>query len=317
MAITPQTIKDQEFQIKFRGYDTVEVKAYHDLIAEEFFDLFEQVREQKDELDLILDERNDLLAEKTDLERQLSALHGDSEEIRSECVERDNELLSLRREIDQLKEHVVSLEEQLLQKDEASLVLEDQLKDREAECRSERERGEKLQQKIDALEMKNEQLRSEEIDFKSTLVAAQKFTSDLKLKSEEEAQAIVQAARDEAEQLRQETFSELAKYPAEIERLKEQRGRVRDELEQILRQYLAKLEMFDHKEDEEDYGELFQKLVFDEEGEPSLDEFDGMKMDFSLVSDDSAAKVDFVPVDEQESSQTKTYERGPSNVIRK
>lgn len=28
MAITPQAIKDQEFQVKFRGYDTVEVKAY-------------------------------------------------------------------------------------------------------------------------------------------------------------------------------------------------------------------------------------------------------------------------------------------------
>jgi len=36
MAITPQAIKDQEFRVKFRGYDEIEVKAYLELIAEEF-----------------------------------------------------------------------------------------------------------------------------------------------------------------------------------------------------------------------------------------------------------------------------------------
>ena len=44
MSITPQAIKDQEFQVKFRGYDAIEVKAYLELLAEEFFELHEQIR---------------------------------------------------------------------------------------------------------------------------------------------------------------------------------------------------------------------------------------------------------------------------------
>ncbi len=64
MAITPQAIQDQEFQSKFRGYDTVEVKAYLELIAEEFYELLEQVRQQFDELDVIVAERDALQDQK-------------------------------------------------------------------------------------------------------------------------------------------------------------------------------------------------------------------------------------------------------------
>ena len=49
MSITPQAIKDQEFQVKFRGYDTLEVKAYLELLAEEFFELHEQNRKMAEE----------------------------------------------------------------------------------------------------------------------------------------------------------------------------------------------------------------------------------------------------------------------------
>ena len=48
MSITPQAIKDQEFQVKFRGYDAIEVKAYLELLAEEFFELHE-ARSRQDE----------------------------------------------------------------------------------------------------------------------------------------------------------------------------------------------------------------------------------------------------------------------------
>jgi DivIVA domain-containing protein len=49
--LTPQAIKDQDFQIKFRGYDSIEVKAYLELLAEDFFELTEQNRLQAEELE--------------------------------------------------------------------------------------------------------------------------------------------------------------------------------------------------------------------------------------------------------------------------
>ena len=58
--ITPQIIKDQEFQTKFRGYDPIEVKAYLDLIAEEFFDLQERCRLQIDDLQAFHEEKKSL-----------------------------------------------------------------------------------------------------------------------------------------------------------------------------------------------------------------------------------------------------------------
>jgi len=53
MAITPQLIKDQEFQIKFRGCDPLEVRDYLETIADEFFELQEQCKEQFEELELL------------------------------------------------------------------------------------------------------------------------------------------------------------------------------------------------------------------------------------------------------------------------
>ena len=61
MAITPQAIKDQEFQVKFRGYDAIEVKAYLELIAEEFFELFEQVRKQVEDIEGLVEEKEELV----------------------------------------------------------------------------------------------------------------------------------------------------------------------------------------------------------------------------------------------------------------
>jgi len=68
--LTPQAIKDQDFQIKFRGYDAIEVKAYLELLAEDFFELTEQNRiyegeteSLKTELELLQREKDSLAAE--------------------------------------------------------------------------------------------------------------------------------------------------------------------------------------------------------------------------------------------------------------
>jgi len=282
MAITPQAIKDQEFQIKFRGYDTVEVKAYLELIAEEFFELLEQVRQQIDELDIIVEERDALAADKKELEEELTTSKGSSEEIQTVFAERDTEVAELKSEIDALKEQIANLEKEKEAKDTAIAAAGESLNQKDSDLQAEKERSLKFMNKLDDLEKQNELLRSEEIDFKSTLVAAQKFTNDLKQKSETESREIIEKAKAEAERLRQETFAELASYPAEIERLKERRNKVRDDLEAVLNLCLENLDIFKEDENEENYGELFQKIKFNKNGLIDTDELDTLNMDFEL-----------------------------------
>ncbi len=280
MAITPQAIKDQEFQVKFRGYDTVEVKAYLELIAEEFFELLEQVRQQIDELDVIVEERDSLQADKRKLKEELAATQGSSEEIQSVFAERDSELAALRGEIASLKREITVLEKKSSAKDRELAEAQSKVKRWEQSAQAEKERNDRLAAKIDTLEKQNEELRSEEIDFKSTLMAAQQFTSDLKRKSEKEAREIIDRAKADAEKLRQETFSELASYPAEIERLKTMRDKVRDDLEEILRLTLENLDVFREEGEQEDYGELFQKIQLNSAVE--TDDLEEISMNFDL-----------------------------------
>lgn len=288
MAITPQAIKDQEFQIKFRGYDAVEVKAYLDLIAEEFFELLEQVRQQIDELDVIVAERDVLQEQKAALEADVIASRGSSEEIRSEFAVRDSEVTSLQEEISALKKKIKTLEDEKETKDAGLSGAESLVQQKEEAVLDEKKRNDKLTSRIDNLIKENEELRKEEMDFKSTLVAAQQFTNEIKRKSEKEAKEILERAKANAEKLRQETFDELAAYPAEIEKLKKKRTQVRDDLETVLKLSLENLEIFEEDDEEmkEDYGELFQKVKLNKNGLLDGDELDAINMDFDLPGSD-------------------------------
>lgn len=263
MPITPQSIKDKEFQIKFRGYDTVEVKEYHELVADEYFELLEQMRQQVDELDILTEERNSLIAEKKALEEKLASEHGSSEAIQTEVAERDSIVKDLEQKVISLQDEISQLKENLHAKEEDSARSTDRIQELENLCQAEKERSTHLQNKINNLHEQNEQLRHEELDFKSTLIEAQRFTNDLKKKSEREAREIIENARKDAEQLRQETLAELARYPAEIEQLKEKKRKVRDNMEALLQQTLDNLDIFSDSPDQDDDeidDDLFQKI---------------------------------------------------------
>jgi DivIVA domain-containing protein len=294
MAITPQAIKDQEFQVKFRGYDTVEVKAYLDLIAEEFFELLEQVRQQIDELDVIVAERDVLQGQKVALEVDVIASRGSSEEIQSEFAARDSEAASLQDQIAAMKMKIKSLEREKKTRDDGLSGVESQVLQKEEAVLAEKKRNDKLSSRIDSLMKENEGLRKEEIDFKSTLVAAQQFTNEVKRKSEKEAKEVLEKAKAHAGKLRQETFDELAGYPAEIKRLKQKRTQVREDLETVLKLSLESLEIFveDDEEMGDDYGELFQKIKLNKNGLPEGDELDAINMDFDLPGSDGVSLED-------------------------
>ncbi len=284
MAITPQAIKDQEFQSKFRGYDTVEVKAYLELIAEEFYELLEQVRQQFDELDVIVAERDALQDQKRALEKEVVKSKGNSEEIQTEYAERDSEIVDLRSDIESLKLSIETLKEKKKAATVRLATAEGRILKKEEAIDAEKLRNDKLTSRIDTLTKQNEELRKEEIDFKSTLVAAQQFTNEVKRKSENEAKAILEKARADVKKLRQDTFDELSRYPAEIERLKNKRNKVRGDLEALLKLCLENLEIFteDEKEKDEDYGDLYQSIQLNSSDSGKTDDLDSISMEFDL-----------------------------------
>ncbi len=285
MAITPQAIKDQEFQVKFRGYDPIEVKAYLELIAEEFFELLERVRQQIDEMDVIVEERDNLKNDKTALQQELESATGSSEEIRSEVVDRDNEANKLRDEVEHLKREIVTLEVEKKASEQKFEGVNEQIQLRDEKLQEEKERTEKLINRVEGLMKQNEELRKEEIDFKSTLVAAQQFTNEVKRKSEDEAREMLNMTKAEVNRLRQDAYQELAKYPAEIQRLKDTRNKVRDDLEVLLKLTLENLEIYHDEEKDEvvedDNSELFQSVQLNSPEEDN-DDLDDINMAFDL-----------------------------------
>jgi len=82
--LTPQAIKDQEFQIKFRGYDAIEVNAYLELLAEDFFELTEQNRIQADEIQALQSEQESLARDKEVLAVEVKEIQENADGIQSD-----------------------------------------------------------------------------------------------------------------------------------------------------------------------------------------------------------------------------------------
>ncbi len=291
MAITPQAIKDQEFQSKFRGYDTIEVKAYLELIAEEFFELLEDARKHTEEVEIFTEEKETLLAEKQSVEENALSFQEECEEKDTELASKQEEIALLEKIQEELNEKIQTLEnEKLEQQEEIKAILEEN-RAKDAEIEGEKAQAIELQHQIDVLKKQTQNLDDAEVDFKSTLVMAQKFSNEMKEKSEAESQEIIDVAIEEAEKLRSETLEELARYPKEIEVLKKKRNQVKEDLEKILRVCLENLEVFGTVGDyDDDTGELFQSIEIPDNLEENTKEFENIDMDFSspVTSADSS-----------------------------
>jgi len=290
MAITPQAIKDQEFRVKFRGFDEIEVKAYLELIAEEFFELFEQVRQQAEDMEGLREEKEDLNELHSLLEGDMASLQRKYDQISLELGQANERNTTLFKEIEDLKAQAANLEWEGKEKEEkagaATGLLEDERKEKEG-----------LIDRLTTLEKLWDEQQKAEIDFKDTLLAGQKFSREMKKKSEEEAGQILEQARAEAEKLRQETFEELVRYPKEIERLKIKRDQVREDLRTVLTLCLENLDIFNTLEvDEEDYSDLFQSVVVADDG--TVNNEDLAKLDMELdLSDSFHGDADTEPSD--------------------
>lgn len=305
MSLTPQAIKDQEFQIKFRGYDTLEVKAYLELLAEEFFELHEQNRKLAEDSAALAEEKESLQREKEGLLKDIGKQREELESLRDEAKRKDERNSSLQKEADELqtllagsrqetqlaKEMVESAEGTMRQEREnAATRLREEREAAEVKIAATQEgaqqlrlESEKLQQRIQTLEEQNRELKKGEVDFKSTIVAAQKFSEDLKKRSEKEAKQLMEKARTDVENFRRQAQEELAHLPLEIEKLHKKRTEVRDELKMVLNSYLQNLDIFSEVEEaarEEDLTELFQSIQIPENG--MIDPVDLEKINLKL-----------------------------------
>ena len=285
MAITPQAIKDQEFQIKFRGFDTIEVKAFLESIAEEFFELFEQIRLQSEELQTLADEKQDLLVLHAKLESDMSTLIGKNDRLKAEVKQGGEQVANRDKEIADLRQQIAVLEDaKVTAAQEIAKALERVEAEKES-AEGERRERQILEVRLAEIERRQAEDQKAEIDFKETLVAAQKFSRDMKKTSEEEARETVENARAEAEKLRQETLQELARYPKEIERLKAKRNQVREDLRTVLTLCIDNLDIFaEESEEEEDLSDLYQSIVVADDGSVNPEDLSKLDMELDLLS---------------------------------
>jgi DivIVA domain-containing protein len=299
MAITPQAIKDQEFQSKFRGYDTIEVKAYLELVAEEFFELLEKMRQQEDDITVLIQEKNLLEELKANLETDIEAALRTSDGLRAEMAEKDEKFTELSKEIDELQTAHADFELERKEFEEEVQMTENMASEIEERLKESDRDKETLRKKIESLQEQSQETRDDEIDLKRTLGAAQRFADDLRKqaqeeadtmlqeseskaqelleKSEEKASTALQMARDEIERLRRGAYDELSRLPEEIERLSEQRNEIREDLRAVLASHLEKLDVFtevDESVKHYDYDELFQKINIPDEIDERIDELE-------------------------------------------
>lgn len=269
MSITPQAIKDQEFQVKFRGYDAIEVKAYLELVAEEFFELHETRRRQDEEFEELKEEVRKLRLEKDDLVRASGARDDESEADREASLKKDDEIGELRKKIERMeKEAAEALARKNELKEEIGL-LNEKLDEEKKSAAGQHTEMEKLRSELQFKDAQIKELRQEEVDFKSTIIAAQKFSEEVRRKAEEEAAQLLEEARYEVENFRREAEQELAHLPLQIEEMRERKNKVREELRATLNSYIRMIDEMDEGggSDVEELSDLFQSINLDEESD--------------------------------------------------
>jgi len=285
MSTTPQIIKDQEFQVKFRGYDPVEVKAYLDELAEEFFELQERCRLQVDDLQVLHEERAALEQQQGSLEAAGAEARKMAEELRQTGLLTEQKFAVLANEAEALRNRIAGLEREKQEQTDALSAMEARIQKAEEATLQERAEKEALGHKIALMEEQQREARKDEVDFRSTLAVAQQFCDSMKEKSRLEAEELLRSAKAEIEEIRRAAHAELAGLPAEISALQMKREEVRELLRTTLESYLRNLEIFpgdqEGDDDRRESEELFQKIQILEDGSLCPEDLAALNMDES------------------------------------
>jgi len=279
MSITPQLIKDQEFEVKFRGFDPIEVKDYLETIADKFFELQELCKEQEEELDTLRDAKDSSEEYSTSLETDMEFTKKISEELKDGCAQKEEKVNELTAEVEELQLRIADMEEDGTEHEEELSAIEAGREELEESLKESMLESERLRNKLELqLEQIND-LKKDEVDFKATLASAQRFAEEMREESLVEAEEMVEGAKNEIAKIRDDAQAELDRLPVEISTLEKKKHRVREELKAILENYLETIDVFAPAAESEavEDTELFQKIEINEDG--SLNPEDLKKMD--------------------------------------
>ena len=242
MAITPQSIKDAEFQLKMRGYDQVEVRAYLERVAEDYLKLIEELGRQAKGVKVLTLENKQLRQNGKSGEQEISAVQVAFNNLKKECQQE-------RQVVDKQKDALAALGQMVDQLEGEKRAVSQKLGRAETkiqklmtEMSQERMRSKKNFHRFQQLEKKQKNTAKEELELKKTLAAAQKFSEEMIQKSEQQASEVLGQARLEIEKIRREAREELAYFPAEIKRMKAEHRRVKEQLQAVVKSYLKGFE---------------------------------------------------------------------------
>ncbi len=269
MLITPQLIKDQEFQSKFKGFDPIEVRDYLEIIANEFFELQEQCKEQAEELESFREEKESSENFNSSLETDMEFTRKISEELKDGCAQKEEKVKELSKELEELQLRIADLEQENAEHDEEVSAVLASIEEADNALKKVETEKEILHNKIEILQEQNSELKKDEVDFKSTLFAAQQFAENIKETSRMEADEMISAANAEIIEIRENAREELERLPREIDALKKKKGKVKADLKSTLLGYLEKIETYypdDGGTAAEESDELFQKIEINADG---------------------------------------------------
>jgi DivIVA domain-containing protein len=268
MSITPQLIKDQEFEVKFRGFDPIEVKDYLETIADEFFELQEQCKEQEEELDGLREAKDSSEEYSTSLVTYMEFTRKISDELKDGCGQKEEKVKELTAEVEELQLRIADMEEDGKEHEEELSTIEAGRKEVEEALKEAQAESDSLRSRLEIQQEQINDLKKEEVDFKATLAAAQRFAEEMKEKSTVEAEEMIESANDEIAQIRDDAQAELDRLPVEISILEKKKHTVRAELKAILENYMETIDVFapaTENEPADDTG-LFQKIELNEDG---------------------------------------------------
>jgi DivIVA domain-containing protein len=323
MVLTPQLIKDQEFQQKFRGVDPLEVRDYLEIVANEFFELQEQCAEQLEELETLRDAKESTESYTGSLETDMEFTRKISEELKDSCAQKEIKLKELEQEVEELQLRIDDMKQEETEHDEELSTMEVLIEEGEValkECETEKNT---LLNKIEVLKEQNEELKKDEVSFKSTLASAQLFTENLKEKSRKEADEMIADAHAEIAQIRGDAHDELERLPIEIDALRNKKKEVKEDLKATLKSYLETIEVFypddggkvgqegTQAAESDDNDELFQKIDVNEDGSLSPEDVEKLNdnpessmaideevLDSLLKGEDGNAKSDDIDLND-------------------
>lgn len=91
--LTPIDIQNQDFEVKFRGYDTDEVDDFFDLLAVDYEKLYKENAELKEQLRMMADQMEKYKAMEETLQSSIILAQSASEEIRTNANEKAENIL--------------------------------------------------------------------------------------------------------------------------------------------------------------------------------------------------------------------------------